>query len=135
MDLGCSVLDPAREGRRQVQRIYLPLIFTKRLCDLFDDELNRIAKEVGSRAKAFSPTDLLRTPVCQAAAYRQFLAARTGLEFMRAGPVFPLLEGKRLYERRREAAKSGSKRLLTFFLNVKQDHVQRRAHTPNVSLL
>lgn len=31
----------------------LPLIFTKRLCDVFDDELNRIAKEVGSRAKAF----------------------------------------------------------------------------------
>ena len=40
----------------------LPLIFAKRLCDVFDDELNRIAKEVGSpacastadrRAKAF----------------------------------------------------------------------------------
>src|SRR5947209_6359148 len=31
----------------------LPLIFTKRLCDVFDDELNRIAGEVGSRAKAF----------------------------------------------------------------------------------
>jgi hypothetical protein len=65
----------------------LPLIFTKRLRDVFDDELNRIAKEVGSRAKAFSPTDLLRTPVCQAAAYRQFLAARTGLEQGRRPPV------------------------------------------------
>jgi type I restriction enzyme M protein len=31
----------------------LPLIFTKRLCDVFDDELNRIAKEIGSRTKAF----------------------------------------------------------------------------------
>lgn len=31
----------------------LPLVFTKRLCDVFDDELNRIAQEVGSRAKAF----------------------------------------------------------------------------------
>jgi type I restriction enzyme M protein len=31
----------------------LPLIFTKRLCDVFDDELNRIAKEVGGRANAF----------------------------------------------------------------------------------
>jgi type I restriction enzyme M protein len=31
----------------------LPLIFAKRLCDVFDDELNRIAKEVGSRTKAF----------------------------------------------------------------------------------
>ena len=31
----------------------LPLIFTKRLCDVFDDELDRIAVEVGSRKKAF----------------------------------------------------------------------------------
>ena len=31
----------------------LTLIFTKRLCDVFDDELNRIAAEVGSRRKAF----------------------------------------------------------------------------------
>jgi type I restriction enzyme M protein len=30
----------------------LPLIFTKRLCDVFDDELNRIVEEVGSRGKA-----------------------------------------------------------------------------------
>ena len=30
----------------------LPPIFTKRLCDVFDDELNRIAEEVGAR-KAF----------------------------------------------------------------------------------
>ncbi|EIC22418.1 type I restriction-modification system subunit M [Thiorhodovibrio frisius] len=32
----------------------LPLIFTKRLCDVFDDELNRIAAEVGSRRSAFA---------------------------------------------------------------------------------
>jgi len=31
----------------------LPLIFVKRLCDVFDDEINRIASEVGIRAKAF----------------------------------------------------------------------------------
>jgi len=31
----------------------LPLIFVKRLCDVYDDEINRIAKEVGSREKAF----------------------------------------------------------------------------------
>jgi type I restriction enzyme M protein len=31
----------------------LPLVFTKRLCDVFDDEINRIAQEVGSRKKAF----------------------------------------------------------------------------------
>ena len=29
------------------------MIFTKRLCDVFNDELNRIAVEVGSRVKAF----------------------------------------------------------------------------------
>ena len=38
----------------------LPLIFTKRLCDVFDDELNRIAKEVGSRAKAFKLLSTIR---------------------------------------------------------------------------
>ena len=31
----------------------LPLVFAKRLCDVFDDELDRIAKELGSRQKAF----------------------------------------------------------------------------------
>ena len=31
----------------------LPLIFVKRLCDVFDDEINRIAEEVGNREKAF----------------------------------------------------------------------------------
>ena len=31
----------------------LPLVFTKRLCDVFDDEIDRIAKEVGSRMTAF----------------------------------------------------------------------------------
>ena len=39
---------------------------------------------------------------------------------MRAGPVFPRSEEKRLYERPREAAKSGSKRLITLNFNVKQ---------------
>ena len=36
----------------------LPLIFTKRLCDVFDDELNRIADRVGSRAKAFKLVEM-----------------------------------------------------------------------------
>lgn len=31
----------------------LPLVFAKRLCDVYDDELDRIAAEVGSRATAF----------------------------------------------------------------------------------
>ena len=30
-----------------------PMILTKRLCDVFDDEVNRIAGEGGSRKKAF----------------------------------------------------------------------------------
>ena len=42
-----------RRMRRSIKDFILPLIFAKRLCDVFDDELNRIAKEVGSRAKAF----------------------------------------------------------------------------------
>ena len=49
-----------------------------------------------------------------------YLAARTGIEFMRAGPVLPRSEEKRLYEKPREAAKSGSKRLITLNFNVKQ---------------
>ncbi len=32
----------------------LPLVFAKRLCDVFDDEINRIAREVGSRSKGFA---------------------------------------------------------------------------------
>lgn len=31
----------------------LPLIFAKRLCDVFDDEVDGIAEKVGSRKKAF----------------------------------------------------------------------------------
>ena len=29
----------------------LPLVFVKRLCDVFDDEINRIAKQTGTRTK------------------------------------------------------------------------------------
>lgn len=32
----------------------LPLVFAKRLCDVYDDELHRIATKVGSRKKAFT---------------------------------------------------------------------------------
>jgi len=42
-----------RKKLRNSRIFILPLIFTKRLCDVFDDELNRIAEQVGSRAKAF----------------------------------------------------------------------------------
>ncbi len=50
-DAACSIRG-AQEAAKYKDFI-LPLIFTKRLCDVFDDELNRIAETVGSRAKAF----------------------------------------------------------------------------------
>ncbi|MBH0177235.1 MAG: SAM-dependent DNA methyltransferase [Nitrospira sp.] len=50
-DAACSIRG-AKDAPKYKDYI-LPLIFTKRLCDVFDDELNRIAKEVGSRTKAF----------------------------------------------------------------------------------
>ena len=51
-DAACSIRG-AKEAAKYKDFI-LPLVFTKRLCDVFDDEINRIAKEVGSRAKAFA---------------------------------------------------------------------------------
>src|SRR2546428_7264458 len=50
-DAACSIRG-AKDAPKFKDYI-LPLIFTKPLCDVFDDELNRIANEVGSRAKAF----------------------------------------------------------------------------------
>jgi type I restriction-modification system DNA methylase subunit len=50
-DAACSIRG-AKDAPKYKDYI-LPLIFTKRLCDVFDDELNRIAVEVGSRKKAF----------------------------------------------------------------------------------
>jgi len=50
-DAACSIRG-AKDAAKYKEFI-LPLIFTKRLCDVFDDELNRIAQEVGSREKAF----------------------------------------------------------------------------------
>jgi type I restriction enzyme M protein len=50
-DAACSIRG-AKEAAKYKDFI-LPLVFTKRLCDVFDDELNRIAKEVGGRAKTF----------------------------------------------------------------------------------
>ena len=51
-DAACSIRG-AKDAPKYKDFI-LPLIFTKRLCDVFDDELNRIAAEVGSRQKAFA---------------------------------------------------------------------------------
>jgi type I restriction enzyme M protein len=50
-DAACSIRG-AQEAAKYKDFI-LPLVFTKRLCDVFDDEVNRIADRVGSRAKAF----------------------------------------------------------------------------------
>jgi len=50
-DAACSIRG-AKDAPKYKEFI-LPLIFAKRLCDVFDDELDRIAKEVDSRAKAF----------------------------------------------------------------------------------
>ena len=50
-DAACSIRG-AKDAPKYKDYI-LPLIFTKRLCDVFDDELNRIAQQVGSRQKAF----------------------------------------------------------------------------------
>jgi type I restriction enzyme M protein len=50
-DAACSIR--GAKDAAKFKEFILPLIFTKRLCDVFDDELNRIADEVGSRAKAF----------------------------------------------------------------------------------
>jgi type I restriction enzyme M protein len=50
-DAACSIRGAKDAGK--YKDYILPLIFTKRLCDVFDDELNRIAEAVGGRAKAF----------------------------------------------------------------------------------
>jgi type I restriction enzyme M protein len=50
-DAACSIR--GAKDAPKFKDFILPLIFAKRLCDVFDDEIDRIAKEVGSRAKAF----------------------------------------------------------------------------------
>lgn len=50
-DSACSIR--GAQDAPKYKDFILPLVFTKRLCDVFDDELNRIAEKVGSREKAF----------------------------------------------------------------------------------
>jgi type I restriction enzyme M protein len=50
-DAACSIR--GAQDAPKFKEFILPLIFAKRLCDVFDGEVDRIAKEVGSRAKAF----------------------------------------------------------------------------------
>jgi len=50
-DAACSIRG-AKDAPKYKDYI-LPLVFAKRLCDVYDDEINRTAKEVGGHAKAF----------------------------------------------------------------------------------
>jgi len=50
-DAACSIR--GAQDAPKYKDFILPLVFTKRLCDVFDDELDRIAEKVGTRAKAF----------------------------------------------------------------------------------
>lgn len=54
-DAACSIR--GAQDAPKYKEFILPLVFAKRLCDVFDDELNRIADKVGSRAKAFKLVD------------------------------------------------------------------------------
>ncbi len=53
-DAACSIRG-AKDAPKYKDYI-LPLVFAKRLCDVFDDEIDRIAVEPGSRKKAFALT-------------------------------------------------------------------------------
>lgn len=50
-DAACSIRGAADAPK--FKDFILPLVFAKRLCDVFDDEINRIFEQVGSRDKAF----------------------------------------------------------------------------------
>ncbi|MEA1928098.1 MAG: N-6 DNA methylase [Candidatus Auribacterota bacterium] len=50
-DAACSIR--GAQDAPKYKDFILPLVFAKRLCDVFDDELNRISEKVGSREKAF----------------------------------------------------------------------------------
>ncbi|MCP4605674.1 MAG: SAM-dependent DNA methyltransferase [Proteobacteria bacterium] len=54
-DAACSIR--GAQDAPKYKDFILPLVFTKRLCDVFDDEVDRIAKRVGSRKKAFKLVD------------------------------------------------------------------------------
>lgn len=50
-DAACSIR--GAQDAPKYKDFILPLVFTKRMCDVFDDEIDRIAEKIGSRAKAF----------------------------------------------------------------------------------
>ncbi|HLF64455.1 MAG TPA: type I restriction-modification system subunit M N-terminal domain-containing protein [Saprospiraceae bacterium] len=49
-DAACSIR--GAQDAPKYKDFILPLIFVKRLCDVFDDEIDRIAEKVKSRSKA-----------------------------------------------------------------------------------
>jgi len=84
-DAACSIRG-AKDAPKYKEYI-LPLIFAKRLCDVYDDELNRIAQEVGSRAKAFK---LVKADWKQAKASGQTPMVRFYLPLEPANPEEPV---------------------------------------------
>ncbi|MBL7129139.1 MAG: type I restriction-modification system subunit M N-terminal domain-containing protein [Ignavibacteria bacterium] len=54
-DAACSIRG-VQDAARYKDYI-LPLIFVKRLCDVYDDEIDRISNKVGNRTKAFKLID------------------------------------------------------------------------------
>ncbi len=54
-DAACAIRGAKDAGK--FKDYILPLIFVKRLCDVFDDEVNRIAQNAGSRAEALKRID------------------------------------------------------------------------------
>ncbi len=54
-DAACAIRGAKDAGK--FKDYILPLIFVKRLCDVFDDEVNKIAKTVGSRKEALKRID------------------------------------------------------------------------------
>lgn len=54
-DAACAIRGAKDAGK--FKDYILPLIFVKRLCDVFDDEVNKIAKSVGSRKEALKRID------------------------------------------------------------------------------
>ncbi|MDR2409617.1 MAG: type I restriction-modification system subunit M, partial [Bacteroidales bacterium] len=55
-DAACSIRGAADAAK--YKDYILPLIFVKRLCDVFDDEINRIAENVKSRTKALQLVEM-----------------------------------------------------------------------------
>lgn len=54
-DAACAIRGAKDAGK--FKDYILPLIFVKRLCDVFDDEVNKITKNVGSRKEALKRID------------------------------------------------------------------------------